>query len=166
MVAAGIDHDGPMAIRFPKGGAGTVPDLPVKPIEIGTWEELGEGSDVLLLATGRMVELAHKAALTLDQNGVSTGIVNARWVKPMDERLVDWVRAYPLVVTLEDNVVSGGFGAGVLEAVSEHGLADRIRIMGIPDQFLPPGSAGQVMKAIRLDAESIAERVLEMINGS
>ena len=84
----------------------------------------------------------------------------------MDERLVDWVRAYPLVVTLEDNVVSGGFGAGVLEAVSEHGLADRIRIMGIPDQFLPPGSAGQVMKAIRLDAESIAERVLEMINGS
>ena len=166
MVAAGIDHDGPMAIRFPKGGAGTVPDLPVKPIEIGTWEELGEGSDVLLLATGRMVELAHKAALTLDQNGVSTGIVNARWVKPMDERLVDWVRAYPLVVTLEDNVVSGGFGAGVLEAVSQHGLADRIRIMGIPDQFLPPGSAGQVMKAIRLDAESIAERVLEMINGS
>lgn len=164
MVAAGVNHDGPMAIRFPKGGAGTVPDLPVAPIEIGMWEELCEGTDVLLLAAGRMVELAQKAALTLAQKGVTAGIVNARWVKPMDERLIDWVRDYPLVVTLEDNVVSGGFGAGVLEAVSEHGLADRIRIMGIPDEFLPPGSAGQVMKSIGLDPESIAERVFGLVN--
>ncbi len=92
-------------------------------------------------------------------------MVNARWVKPMDERLIDWVRAYPLVVTLEDNVVSGGFGAGVLEAVSPHGLGDRVRLIGIPDEFLPPGSAGDVLKSIGLDPESIAERVLGLVAG-
>ncbi len=165
MVATGIAHDGPMAIRFPKGGAGTLPELPVDPIEIGVWEELEAGSDVLLLATGKMVEAAEKARLTLEQRGVSAGVVNARWVKPMDERLIDWVRAYPLVVTLEDNVVSGGFGAGVLEAVSPHGLGDRVRLIGIPDEFLPPGSAGDVLKSIGLDPESIAERVLGLVAG-
>ncbi len=165
MVAAGIEHGGPMAIRFPKGGAGTLPELPVDPIEIGVWEELEVGSDVLLLATGKMVEAAEKARLTLEQQGVSAGVVNARWVKPMDERLVDWVRSYPLVVTLEDNVVSGGFGAGVLEALSPHGLGDRIRLIGIPDEFLPPGSAGDVLKSIGLDPESIAERVLGLVAG-
>ncbi|MDF1594814.1 MAG: 1-deoxy-D-xylulose-5-phosphate synthase [Acidimicrobiia bacterium] len=166
MVAAGVTHEGPMAIRFPKGGADTIPELPVEPLEIGTWEELESGSDVLLLATGRMVELAQKAQLTLAQQGVSVGLINARWVKPMDERLVDWVRAYPMVVTLEDNVISGGFGAGVLETVSLDGLADRIRIMGIPDEFLPAGSAGEIMKSIGLDAESIAERVLGLVSGA
>jgi 1-deoxy-D-xylulose-5-phosphate synthase len=166
MVAAGLVHDGPMAIRFPKNGAGTVPDLPVDPIEIGVWDELETGADVLLLATGRMVEHAHKASTTLGQQGVSVGIVNARWVKPMDDRLKDWLQAYPLVVTLEDNVVTGGFGAGVLEAASLHGLADRVRVIGIPDEFLPPGSAGEVMKSIGLDADSIAGRVLVMVRGS
>jgi 1-deoxy-D-xylulose-5-phosphate synthase len=163
MVAAGVTHDGPMAIRFPKNGAGTVPDLPVDPIDIGVWEELETGSDVLLLAAGRMVEHAQKAATTLGQQGVSVGIVNARWVKPMDDRLPDWLQAYPLVVTLEDNVITGGFGAGVLEAASLHGLADRVRVIGIPDEFLPPGSAGEVMKSIGLDADSVAERVLKMV---
>lgn len=159
MVAAGVEHDGPMAIRYPKGGAGSAPSLPVDPIEIGVWEELETGSDVLLLAAGRMVEHAQKAALTLGQQGVSTALINARWIKPMDDRLLEWVRAHPLVVTIEDNVVSGGFGAGVLEVVSHHGLGDRVRIIGIPDEFLPPGSAGQVMKSIKLDAESIVARV-------
>ncbi len=165
MVAAGIRHDGPMAIRFPKNGAGSVPSLPVDPIEIGVWEEIDSGSQVLMLATGRMVEHAQKAASTLGQKGVSAGVVNARWVKPMDERLLDWVRSYPLVVTLEDNVVSGGFGAGVLEAVSPHGLADRIRVLGLPDSFLPPGSAADVLKSVGLDAESIAATVLEFVAG-
>jgi 1-deoxy-D-xylulose-5-phosphate synthase len=66
-------------------------------------------------------------------------------------------------VTLEDNVITGGFGAGVLEAASLHGLADRVRVIGIPDEFLPPGSAGEVMKSIGLDADSVAERVLKMV---
>ncbi|MDH5371498.1 MAG: 1-deoxy-D-xylulose-5-phosphate synthase [Acidimicrobiia bacterium] len=166
MVAAGIAHDGPTAIRFPKSGAGTIPELPVEPIEIGVWEELESGSDVLLLATGRMVEIGQKASLTLAQRGVSAGLINARWVKPMDERLIDWIDAYPLVITLEDNVVAGGFGAGVLEAASAHDLAGRIRIIGIPDEFLPPGSAGEVIKSIGLDAESIAERVAGWIAGT
>ena len=96
---------------------------------------------------------------------MSAGVVNARWVKPMDGRLLDWVRSYPLVVTLEDNVVSGGFGAGVLEAVSPHGLGGRIRVLGLPDAFLPPGSAGDVLKSVGLDADSIASTVLEFVAG-
>src|SRR5680860_908972 len=112
-----------MAIRFPKGPAGSLPGLPVEPLEVGVWEELRSGVDAMIFAVGRMVEPSMKAALMLEQKGVSVGVVNARWVKPMDTRLIEWARGVSHIVTVEDNVLSGGFGAGVLEILSSEGLA-------------------------------------------
>lgn len=165
MLETAWDFDGPIAVRFPKGAAASLPTLPATPLEVGIADLVQEGEDVLLLALGSMVEPAVKAAGMLAQQGISCGIVNARWVKPLDRRLVDWAGQYPKVVTLEDNVVAGGFGAAVLEELSRHGLAGKVSVLGLPDRFLPAGSAADVQADVGLDPDSIARRI-EAILGS
>lgn len=165
MIPSALDHDGPVAIRFPKAAADSLPAIPASPISIGAWEEDSEGEDVLLLANGRMVEIAQKAAASLSVHGVSCRVINARWVKPLDPRLTGWVESHELVVTLEDNVVAGGFGAAVLEEVATAGLAGRIRVLGIPDRFLPAGSVDELLHEVGLDPEGVTTRVLAMVAG-
>jgi 1-deoxy-D-xylulose-5-phosphate synthase len=160
MIETAVDHDGPIAIRYPKGGAVSVPSLPVEPLEIGRAELLSEGIDVLLIAVGRMVEVAEKAAADLAGKGVSAGVVNARWVKPLDQRIVEWAGPVDHVVTLEDNVVAGGFGAAVMEMFAESGLTKKVTNIGVPDEFLPFGSASDVMESVGMDPDSVVERVL------
>ncbi len=143
-----------------------MPSLPVAPLEVGVGDVIQEGDDVLLLALGSMVEPAVKAAGMLAQQGTSCGIVNARWVKPLDQRLPEWAAHYPKVVTLEDNVIAGGFGAAVLEELSRHGLAGKVSLLGLPDRFLPSGSAADIATYVELDPESIAERVAEIVNSA
>ncbi len=160
MIETAVDHDGPIAIRYPKGGAVSVPSLPVPPLEIGEAELLQEGSDVLLIAVGRMVETAAKAAADLAEKGVDAGVVNARWVKPLDPRIVEWASDARHVVTLEDGVMAGGFGSGVMEAFSDAGLTKDVTCVGVPDRYLPHGLASDVMESVGMDADSVVERVL------
>ena len=159
MIETAALHDGPMAIRFPKGAASSIPALPVDPIPVGEWEVLGEGGDVMLLAAGRMVETAQKVATTLGQQGIACTVVNARWVKPLDQRLAEWVAAHRLTVTLEDNVLAGGFGSAVMEKLGGTGLGGRVASIGIPDAFLPFGSADAVSEWAGLDHDSIVGQV-------
>lgn len=160
MIETAVDHDGPIAIRYPKGGAVSLPNLPVAPLEIGQAELVSEAGQVLLVAVGRMVEVAEKAALDLAAKGVATGVVNARWVKPLDPRILEWAAPADLVVTIEDNVVAGGFGAAVMEAFSQAGVAKKVLTIGVPDVFLPFGSASDVMESVGMDPASVVERVL------
>ncbi len=160
VLATALDHPGPVAIRYPKAGVDSIPQSPPTPIPLGEWEELRAGSDVLLLAVGRMVSVAADAATLLEVEGISCGLINARWVKPLDPRLRDWVEAYDRVVTLEDGVVSGGFGSAVLEALAPWGLAGRVRVLGLPDEFLPPGNADSILSELGLDADGVAATVL------
>jgi 1-deoxy-D-xylulose-5-phosphate synthase len=164
MIPSALDHDGPVAIRFPKAAA-SLPPIPAPPIPIGEWEEISEGEDVLLLASGRMVEIAEKAGASLAASGVSCRVINARWTKPLDARLRSWAEAYDLVVTLEDNVVAGGFGAAVLEEVAPAGLAGKVRVLGIPDRFLPAGSVDELLAEVGLNPEGVASQVLAMTVG-
>ncbi len=164
MLETALDSQGPMAIRFPKGAAGALPGLPVASLEAGVWEELRPGDDVMVFAVGRMVEPATKAAAMLEQQGISVGVVNARWIKPMDPRLTDWAQSATHVVTIEDNVLSGGFGEGVMEALSEAGLAGNVHLIGLPDRFLPFGAAGRVLESVEMDAESLARRIAGFID--
>ncbi len=166
MLETAWDFAGPIAVRFPKGAAASVPNLPAAPLEVGVADLVQEGEDVLLLALGSMVEPAVKAAGMLAQQGISCGIVNARWVKPLDARLAEWAEGYPRVVTLEDNVVAGGFGAAVLEELSRHGLAGHVSLLGLPDRFLPSGSAADVQTDVELDPDSIAKRVAAIVENS
>ncbi|MFP4072910.1 MAG: 1-deoxy-D-xylulose-5-phosphate synthase [Actinomycetota bacterium] len=164
MIETAVDHNGPIAIRYPKGGAHSVPALPVEPLEIGEGELISEGDDVLLVAVGRMVEIAEKAAADLDEKGVTAGVVNARWVKPLDPRIIEWATPVSHVITLEDNVVAGGFGAAVMEAFATAGLMKKVTNIGVPDNFLPFGSASDVMESVGMDADSVVERVLTAVN--
>jgi 1-deoxy-D-xylulose-5-phosphate synthase len=113
-----------------------------------------------------MVEVAKEAAERLALQGVECTVVNARWVKPMDPRIVDWARRHPIVMTVEDNVGSGGFGGAVLEALAPYGLAGRVRPIALPDQFLPHGKAAEILKEHGLDAAGIAQATFRAIKGT
>ena len=160
MIEAAVDYDGPIAIRYPKGGAVSVPSLPVPPLEIGQAEVMRDGDAVLLVAVGRMVEVALKAAADLEEKGVGAGLVNARWVKPMDPRILEWASTARHIVTLEDGVTAGGFGSAVMEAFSEAGLSKSFTCIGVPDQYLPHGAASDVMTSIGMDSDSVVSRIL------
>ena len=162
MLSAAVAYDGPIAIRFPKLSVSSMPELPAPALPIGTWSVISEGDDVVLMAVGRMVEIASKAAAELANHGVSCTVINARWLKPMDPRLVDWAAIHNRVITLEDNVRSGGFGAAVLESLSSVGLAGKVTTMAVPDEFLPFGSASDVLTYCGLDVESVVEGVLAL----
>jgi 1-deoxy-D-xylulose-5-phosphate synthase len=118
---------------------------------------------MLLIAAGRMVETAEKAAADLRTKGFSIGVVNARWVKPLDPRILEWAAPVGHVVTLEDNVVAGGFGAAVMEAFSAARLVKEVTCIGVPDEFLAFGSASDIVQTVGLDPESVASRLLALL---
>ena len=163
LLETALASDGPIAIRYPKGPVPSTPDLPVEPLPIGRWEELRKGSDAVIFAVGRMVEVAMEAAERLEIQKVSCAVVNSRWIKPVDPRIVDWARNHPVVVTVEDNVGAGGFGGAVLETLAPHGLAGRVRILALPDEFLPQGKASDILKAHGLDSAGVAKAVYEAV---
>ena len=165
LLETALASDGPIAIRYPKSTVPSTPDLPVEPLPIGRWEEKRKGSDAIIFAVGRMVEVAEEAAERLDMQGVSCAVVNARWIKPVDPRITEWARSHPVVVTVEDNVGAGGFGGAVLETLAPHGLAGRVRTLALPDQFLPQGRASDILKDNGLDAAGIARAVFEAVKG-
>ena len=160
LLETALAGDGPMAIRFPRGTVPATPDLPVEPIPVGRWEETRRGRDAAILAIGRMVEVATVAADQLAAEGIECGVINARWLKPMDPRLVtDWALRYPLLLTAEDNVRSGGFGAAVLETLAPHGLAGGVRMAALPDQFLGHGRQNEILAEHGLDPDGLAAAV-------
>ncbi|MEA2657055.1 MAG: 1-deoxy-D-xylulose-5-phosphate synthase [Chloroflexota bacterium] len=163
LLETALASDGPIAIRYPKGPVPATPDLPVEPLPIGRWEELRKGADAVIFAVGRMVEVAKEAAERLEVQNVSCAVVNARWIKPVDPRIVDWARSHPVVVTVEDNVGTGGFGGAVLEALAPHGLAGRVRLLALPDEFLPQGKASDILREHGLDAAGVAKSVYEAV---
>ncbi|GAC1665117.1 MAG: 1-deoxy-D-xylulose-5-phosphate synthase [Candidatus Dormibacteraceae bacterium] len=165
LLETALATDGPVAIRYPKGPVPATPDLPVEPLPVGRWEELRKGGDAVIFAVGRMVEVAQEAAERLEMQGISCAVVNARWIKPVDPRITDWARSHPVVVTVEDNVGTGGFGGAVLEALAPHGLAGRVRTIALPDQFLPQGRASDILKEHGLDAAGVAKSVFEAVRG-
>ena len=165
LLETALAADGPIAIRYPSGPVPATPDLPVEPLPIGRWEELRKGSDVVIFAVGRMVGIALEAAERLEMQKVSCAVVNARWVKPVDPRIVDCARSHPVVVTVEDNVGAGGFGGAVLETLAPHGLAGRVRMIALPDEFLPQGKGSDIMRDKGLDAAGIAKAVYEAVKG-
>jgi 1-deoxy-D-xylulose-5-phosphate synthase len=165
LLETALASDGPIAIRYPKGPVPSTPQLPVEPLPIGRWEELRKGSDAVIFAVGRMVEVAMEAAERLELQRISCAVVNSRWIKPVDPRIVDWARTHPVVVTVEDNVGAGGFGGAVLETLAPHGLAGRVRTLALPDEFLPQGKASDILKEHGLDSAGIAKFVYEAVRG-
>lgn len=154
--------DNPFAIRYPKEDCPADPTgAPLRAIPVGTWEVLEEGEEVCFLAVGTMSATAATAASLLREQGVSAGVVNCRFIKPMDDAVLrDAASRYRLLVTLEENVLGGGFGSGVYERLSALGVAlPRMLHLGIPDRFVEHGSREDLFRNLELAPDQIAERV-------
>ncbi|TMC30267.1 MAG: 1-deoxy-D-xylulose-5-phosphate synthase [Chloroflexi bacterium] len=151
------EGDGPFAIRFPKGAAGESEPQPPQVLPVGEWEIRRQGSAALLLATGKLVSVAMDAATMLDGEGIPLTVVNCRYIKPLDPRLESWARRHPAVLTLEDNVATGGFGSAVAEVLAPHGIP--VTVMAVPDRFIEQGGQAELLKQLGLDASGVAARI-------
>ena len=148
---------GPFAIRFPKGAVEADEPRPPQVLPVGEWEVRRQGSAALLLATGKLVSVAMEAATLLDGEGLPLTVVNCRYIKPLDPRLESWARRHPAVLTLEDNVATGGFGSAVAEALAPFGIP--VTLMAVPDSFVEQGAQAELLKQLGLDAAGVAARV-------
>jgi 1-deoxy-D-xylulose-5-phosphate synthase len=167
MVWAARDMEGPVAIRYPRG-VGRLEEVEDEPlyIEPGTSETVREGEEVCLLAVGRMVDVAEEAAGLLSERGIEAEVINARFVKPMDEEVIkDRAARCKLIVTLEENVLRGGFGEGVAALLEEMSASCGLIKIGIPDHFVQHGKVADLFRIEGMDSESVAEAVLREVGG-
>lgn len=166
MLALGLEHNGPIAVRYPRGRAVGVPlDKEVKPVAFGRGEDLKAGDDILILAVGSCVYPALAAAEALSAEGVKAGVVNARFIKPLDEELIlDRAGRAGAVLCVEENNILGGFGSAVSELLAGKGR-NRVRIkrLGIPDIYVEHGTQGQLRADLGLDPEGIARAVRDLL---
>jgi len=167
MLKTAIAYPGPAALRYPRGaGVGVSRDVEFHALEIGKAEILQEGSDVVLLAIGNMVHPAQEAAKNLrEDEGISAAVVNARFVKPLDaELLLELARTVGKIITIEENVLQGGFGSAVLELFQAHNLYSAVvRCVGLPDAYIEHGTQGMLRRKYGLNAEGIERTVREML---
>ncbi len=158
MLATAVEHTGgPIAVRYPRGaGVGVPMEDPLHALPIGKSEILRDGADVAILAVGAMVLPAERAADALAASGIRATVVNARFVKPLDEALIlDLADRCGAVVTVEENVTIGGFGTGVLELLAAHGRTVPVTVLGIPDQIFEQASQGRLREKAGLTPDGI-----------
>jgi 1-deoxy-D-xylulose-5-phosphate synthase len=157
-------NDGPIAIRYPRE---SIPEesieMDFRPLELGSWEILREGADLAIIAVGSMVYPAWRASEILEKDGLKCRVINARFIKPMDEKiLTDTFKKFDRVLTVSENAISGGFGEGVMEWATDNGFNKFIKNLGIPDRFIEHGPRESLLHSIGLDAEGIALAALEL----
>jgi 1-deoxy-D-xylulose-5-phosphate synthase len=153
--------DGPTVLRFPKGAVGD--DLPALQ-RLGPVDVLREGTDVLLVAVGAMARLAVEVAERVQAQGISTTVVDPRWVTPVPQELVDLARSHRLVVTVEDGARVGGVGSQVSQALRDADVDVPARDLGVADAFLEHGTRAEVLAHVGLTAQEVARRVVEAVS--
>jgi 1-deoxy-D-xylulose-5-phosphate synthase len=168
MLLTAIEHPGPAAIRYPRGnGFGVDISQAPKKIDIGKAEIIRDGGDVAIVAYGEMVQPSIDAAANLQNDGIESTVINARFAKPLDsELLIALARSMRLIVTVEDAYLAGGFGSAVLELLEENGLSESVRVvrMGVPDRIITHGDPKLLMAKYGLDADGIYSRVRETMD--
>ena len=165
MLFTAIRSGKPFAVRYPRGMAlGVELDAELKTVEIGKGEILSEGRDLMLLAYGSMVSVAQQAAQELAGHGISCGVANARFAKPLDRDLLRRIAgSVPRILTLEEHLEIGGFGSGVLEAFHAEGLpAEGLKVHAIPDIFVEHSPQLQQRHNLKLDVEGVVQTALEL----
>ncbi|MDC0077566.1 1-deoxy-D-xylulose-5-phosphate synthase [Deltaproteobacteria bacterium] len=157
-------ENGPLAIRYPRGNTVELDENKSPQIEFGKAHVLRKGQDVALFAVGSMVDTAEEVADVLEAKGFSAAVINARFVKPLDEKvIVQFGGKVKLLVSLEENTIHGGFGSGVLESLSEKGMCVPTLQIGVPDRFIAQGSPEEQRQATELSPEQISTRILERL---
>lgn len=167
MLKTAVDYDGPVSVRYPRGsGVGVEISEPMHSLPIGKAEVLREGKNVCLWAIGSMVQSALQVAAKLAEQGISAGVVNMRFAKPLDkELLLAHAAQYGKIVTLEEGALQGGVGSAVLETLNEAQILQQCRVLtlGIPDEFVLHGDKKLLMKDLGLDVDAIVAKTIAMV---
>jgi len=158
------NESGPSAIRYPRGNTANPDENDCSQLEFGKAQILRKGKDIALFAIGSMVDIAEETADLLEKNGYSVAVVNARFVKPLDEDVIVRLgREVQLLVSLEENTIHGGFGSGVLETLSVSGICVPTLQLGVPDRFIAQGNPDEQLRSAELSMEQIYSRILERL---
>ena len=167
MLATSLQHEGPIAFRYPRGNALGVPlSASIEPLPLGKGKVLQTGDDILVLAIGKSVGDALEAHEILKKQGISIAVVNCRFVKPLDTDLIcSLAHKTPRVITVEENVLNGGFGSAVLEAFSDEGLTGiQVERIGIADTFVEHGSQQLLRSLYGIDSNAIVKAAGRLMN--
>lgn len=165
MMKFAVAFDGPIAVRYPRGTAYDGLKEYRQSIEYGKSEWIYKEKDIALFAVGSMVKTAESVYASLKELGYHVSLVNARFVKPIDEDAVrEACRSHDLIVTMEENVASGGFGSRVMDYMNREGFTNKLLTVTIPDAYVEHGNVELLKKEIELDGDSIVNRILEMVN--
>lgn len=166
MLATAVAHEGPISLRYPRGrGTGADLDPDLLTIPIGSAEILNHGDDLLILAVGSAVSEAICAAALLETNHhIRATVVNARFIKPLDQELIiPLARKIPHIITIEENAIQGGFGSAVLELLSDHAINDvSVKRLGIGDYFVEHGPQDELRCKYKVDGAAIMQACLDM----
>jgi 1-deoxy-D-xylulose-5-phosphate synthase len=166
MLATAVQHSGPIAFRYPRGyGAGVPIDDEIHTLPIGKGEVLTKGNDVAILAIGFTVASALEAAKQLEDESISATVVNCRFVKPLDtELIIRLATEIPFILTVEENVLHGGFGSAVVECLMDAGITNsRVVRIGIPDTYVEHGSQKILRSKYGIDTSGIVKAVRDMV---
>ncbi|MEK5185491.1 1-deoxy-D-xylulose-5-phosphate synthase [Solibacillus sp. FSL R5-0449] len=167
MVKTALEYnDGPIALRYPRGnGLGVEMDAEMKALPIGSWEVLREGTDAVILTFGTTIPMALKAAEQLAYQGIDVRVVNARFIKPMDEGMLHEIMQENLpILTIEESLLQGGFGSAVLEfAIDKKYRNVQIERIGIPDEFIEHGEVDLLLEEINVTAEEAVKRITQLV---
>lgn len=166
MFSAQLNASGPFSIRYPRGrGFLTDWKKPFEVIETGKGEKIREGSDIAIVTIGITGNFALEAALRLEKEGISAGVYNMRFLKPLDEALLHEIfRKYSKVVTAEDGILTGGLGSAIIEFMNDKGYKAQVKRLGIPDSFAVQGSPEDLYRMYGYDAEGIANAAIEILS--
>ncbi len=165
MMKFAVDFGAPIAVRYPRGEAYDGLETYRQPIEYGKAEWIYKEQDIALFAVGSMVKTAEAVYAKLKEAGKNVSLVNARFIKPIDEEaVVEACKTHSLIVAMEENVASGGFGERVLECMHKNGMKSDFMSVSIPDAYVEHGSVDLLKKEIGLDIDSITNRILEKLS--
>ena len=164
MLYTALQHHGPVAIRYPRGKALGVPIAPdYKTISIGQAEILKEGTDMMIFALGNTVHPSLEAAVCLEEEGFSVGVINCRFVKPLDTSLGEIAAASGRILVVEENIRQGGLGGAILELFNDLDLKKvRVRRIGLPDKFVEHGPNAVLRKKYGFDTSGILKEARDL----
>ena len=164
MLEFAIDYNGPIYIRYPRGGEESTKIDKEEKIELGKAEKLAEGNDYTIVALGKMVQRAYEISNILKKEGIGVGVINARFLKPFDEEdIISWI-GNSKVITIEDNIIKGGLGSTVLELLKKYHKTNELKMLGYPDEFIKQATVEEIEKDYKLDVESILDMIRRWSN--
>jgi 1-deoxy-D-xylulose-5-phosphate synthase len=165
LYTATLYKKGPIALRYPRGNALGVEIKPFEQIPIGKGEIIEKGTDAAIVAIGSMVDVANRVRVALEKENFDIEVVNARFVKPLDgELLKDVFARHKKVLTLEDNVITGGFGSAVLEFMNQHRINDvELIVHGLPDKFVDHGTPDELYSDLKMDVKGVSEIMKDLL---